>query len=126
MNTQTKIKISWTKYAEVTLLITFLSIFRLQISTSIQSLYVLQVIRQWLNHITIQNANFAHHLCKFIPAHCPFERNIKIFTYNLHIPPLCKLNPLYEELMSLRFRALSYLADECGEDITQYCTLSNR
>jgi hypothetical protein len=38
-----------------------------------------------------------------------------------HIPPLCKLNPLYEEVVSLRFRALCYLADECGEDVTPYC-----
>ncbi|MDY7024694.1 MAG: Mo-dependent nitrogenase C-terminal domain-containing protein, partial [Cyanobacteriota bacterium] len=38
----------------------------------------------------------------------------------IHIPPLCKLNPVYDELISLRFRALCYLADECGEDITPY------
>lgn len=37
-----------------------------------------------------------------------------------HIPPLCKLNPLYNEVMALRFRALSYLSDTCGEDITPY------
>jgi hypothetical protein len=33
---------------------------------------------------------------------------------------LCKLNPLYEQLVGLRFRALSYLADDCGEDVSQY------
>ncbi|WP_333281761.1 MULTISPECIES: Mo-dependent nitrogenase C-terminal domain-containing protein [unclassified Microcoleus] len=38
-----------------------------------------------------------------------------------HIPPMCKLNPLYEELVGLRFRSLSFLADVCGEDVTPYC-----
>jgi hypothetical protein len=38
-----------------------------------------------------------------------------------HIPPLCKLNPLYQELVSLRFRALCYLADDCGQDVRAYC-----
>ncbi|MGK7890123.1 MAG: Mo-dependent nitrogenase C-terminal domain-containing protein, partial [Leptolyngbyaceae cyanobacterium] len=37
-----------------------------------------------------------------------------------HIPPLCKLNPVYDELVALRFRALCYLADTCGEDIQAY------
>lgn len=37
-----------------------------------------------------------------------------------YIPPLCKLNPLYDELVELRFKALCYLADECGEDISAY------
>ncbi|MFY8175362.1 Mo-dependent nitrogenase C-terminal domain-containing protein, partial [Planktothrix agardhii] len=27
----------------------------------------------------------------------------------------------YEELVYLRFQALCYLADECGEDISAYC-----
>lgn len=37
------------------------------------------------------------------------------------IPPLCKLNPLYEEVIALRFRAQCYLADNCGEDVSLYC-----
>jgi hypothetical protein len=61
-------------------------------------------------------------LCKLIPAQCPFERDVKFFGHTLfHIPPLCKLNPLYEEVVALRFRGLCYLADECGEDVTPYC-----
>ena len=39
----------------------------------------------------------------------------------MQIPPLCKLNPVYEEVVYLRFRALCYLADCCGEDIQRYC-----
>ncbi|NJN23641.1 MAG: nitrogenase, partial [Acaryochloridaceae cyanobacterium RL_2_7] len=38
----------------------------------------------------------------------------------VHIPPMCKINPLYEQLVGLRFRSLSFLADECQEDISAY------
>ncbi|MGL4376842.1 MAG: Mo-dependent nitrogenase C-terminal domain-containing protein, partial [Microcoleaceae cyanobacterium] len=37
-----------------------------------------------------------------------------------YIPPLCKFNPFYEEFVTLRFRALCYLADDCGEDISEF------
>lgn len=83
---------------------------------------LLQPVRQWLDSIEIHNAKLAHSLCKLIPAQCPFERDITLFGRKLfHIPPMCKLNPLYEEVVTLRFKALCYLADECGEDITAYC-----
>jgi hypothetical protein len=39
----------------------------------------------------------------------------------LYIPPLCKLNPFYDQFVGLRFRAMCYLADVCGEDISCYC-----
>jgi len=79
-------------------------------------------LRQWLDSREIHNAKLAHFLCNFIPAQCPFERNITLFGRKLfHIPPMCKLNPLYYEVVNLRFRALCYLADECGEDVTAYC-----
>lgn len=82
----------------------------------------LQPLRQWLDKVEVHNPQLAHRLCKMIPAQCPFERDVKLFGRTLfHIPPMCKLNPLYEEVVGLRFRALCYLADECGEDITAYC-----
>ncbi len=66
------------------------------------------------------NTRIAHLTCKLIPPSCPFERDVRFFGYVLfHIPPLCKFNPLYEELIDLRFRALSYLA-EVNEDISAY------
>lgn len=83
---------------------------------------LLQSVRQWLDAIEVHNPKLARLLCKFIPAQCPFERDIKFFCHTVfHIPPLCKLNPLYEQVVSLRFKCLSYLADECGEDVTLYC-----
>ena len=79
-------------------------------------------LRKWLDGIQVKDSLLAHRLCKFIPAQCPFARDVKLFGKTLfHIPPMCKLNPLYEELVGLRFRALCYLADECGEDVGQYC-----
>lgn len=82
----------------------------------------LRPLRTWLDNIQVSDRQLAHRLCKLIPAQCPFERDVKLFGKTLfHIPPLCKLNPLYEELVGLRFRAMCYLADTCGEDISQYC-----
>lgn len=83
---------------------------------------VLQPVRDWLDKMDVKDPRIAHFLCKLIPSQCPFERDINLFGRTIaHIPPLCKLNPLYEQLVSLRFRALSYLADDCGEDISSYC-----
>jgi hypothetical protein len=83
---------------------------------------LLRPARQWLDQVEVKNPELAHRLCQLIPAQCPFERDVKVFGRTLfHIPPMCKLNPLYEEVVALRFRALCYLADECGEDISAYC-----
>ncbi|MEC4986376.1 MAG: Mo-dependent nitrogenase C-terminal domain-containing protein [Oscillatoria sp. PMC 1068.18] len=87
-----------------------------------QSFDWLNPLRQWLNEVKIENQAIAHLLCRMIPVQCPFERDIYLFGKKIaQIPPLCKLNPLYEEIVGLRFRALCYLADECGEDIGCYC-----
>jgi len=79
-------------------------------------------LRQWLDGIEIRNSTMAHRICKSIPSQCPFERELKIWGRTIaKIPPMCKLNPLYNELITLRFRAICYLADTCGEDISVYC-----
>ena len=83
---------------------------------------IFQALRQRLDRVQVSNPKLAHRLCQLIPAQCPFERDITVFGRKLfHIPPMCKLNPLYEEVVALRFRALCFLADECGEDVTAYC-----
>ncbi|MCC5623889.1 Mo-dependent nitrogenase C-terminal domain-containing protein [Nostoc sp. CHAB 5715] len=95
-----------------------------QLNPSISKPYwdILQPLRQRLENIQVRDRQLAHRLCKVIPSQCPFERDVKLFGKTLfHIPPMCKLNPLYEEVVGLRFRALCYLADECGEDVSQYC-----
>jgi hypothetical protein len=83
---------------------------------------VFRPIRQWLDQIEVKDAAIAHRLCRFIPSQCPFERDVNLFGRTLfHIPPLCKFNPVYDEVVALRFRAICYLADVCGEDVTPYC-----
>jgi Mo-dependent nitrogenase C-terminus len=73
---------------------------------------LLYPVRQWLEASEIRNSKIAYLLCQLIPAQCPFERDIVVFGHKrIHIPPMCKLNPLYEELVGLRFKALCYLAD---------------
>jgi len=82
---------------------------------------VLHPVKDWLEGMDIKDPRLAKFVCKVIPPQCPFERDINLFGRTVaHIPPLCKLNPLYEQFTMLRFRSLSYLADECGEDVTKY------
>jgi len=83
---------------------------------------LLKPLRNWIDKMEIKTAKKAHRICKLIPAQCPFARKIQIFGRTLiTIPPLCKINPVYDELMMLRFRAISYLAEEWGEDVSKYC-----
>jgi tellurite resistance protein len=82
---------------------------------------VLHPVKDWLDEMEIKDPRLARFMCKVIPAQCPFERDINLFGRTIaHIPPLCKLNPLYEQFVGLRFRSLSYLADDCKEDISEY------
>ncbi|WP_228058817.1 Mo-dependent nitrogenase C-terminal domain-containing protein [Nostoc sp. LEGE 06077] len=83
---------------------------------------LLNQLRNQLDILEIRDYKLARLLCKIIPSHCPFERTVSILGRIIfRIPPLCKLNPLYEQIVSLRFKCLVYLADECGEDVTKYC-----
>jgi tellurite resistance protein len=86
------------------------------------NLDILNPVRHWLDDLEMHDPRIARFLCRLIPPQCPFERDVKLFGRKVvHIPPLCKLNPLYEQLVGLRFRALSYLADDCKEDVSPYC-----
>jgi Mo-dependent nitrogenase C-terminus len=85
--------------------------------------YLLKLLKQWLDQLEIHDRRIAQRIVKSIPAQCPFEHNITCFGRSIvHIPPLCKLNPIYEQLAGLRFRALCCLAEEWGEDISAYQT----
>lgn len=78
---------------------------------------ILEPIKRRIESISVENPGRAHRIVSLIPADCPFERDLKLFGRVVaHIPPMCKLNPLYEELVMLRFKAMCYLVDECGED----------
>ena len=90
--------------------------------SQIKKIDLLLPLRNWLNTLEISDRLLAQKLCELIPTQCPFARTVKLFNHELFtIPPLCKLNPLYDEVVALRFRAICYLADECGEDVSSYC-----
>ncbi|MEM8611847.1 MAG: Mo-dependent nitrogenase C-terminal domain-containing protein [Cyanobacteria bacterium P01_H01_bin.105] len=81
----------------------------------------LKPMREWLDQLDVQDPRLARFVCKMIPSQCPFERDVTLFGKKVvHIPPMCKINPLYEQMVGLRFRALSHLADDLGEDVTPY------
>jgi hypothetical protein len=89
---------------------------RLECPQSIKRL--MQPIQLWLDGVEITDAAAARLLYKIIPGQCPFERDLALFGQTLlHIPPLCKLNPFYDQLVAVRFRAMCYLVDECGESL---------
>ncbi|WP_255090591.1 Mo-dependent nitrogenase C-terminal domain-containing protein [Vulcanococcus limneticus] len=77
--------------------------------------HLLDPLRHWLDAIHPHDPAVAELLVKLIPAQCPFERDVVILGRKVgHIPPMCKVNPLYDELMGLRFRCLCFLE---GEDV---------
>ncbi|BAZ48833.1 Mo-dependent nitrogenase family protein [Nostoc sp. NIES-4103] len=83
---------------------------------------ILNQLRYQLEILEIHDYKLAKLLCKIIPSNCPFAKPVTINGHTLfQIPPLCKLNPLYEQLMTLRYKCLLYLVDQCGEDATKYC-----
>lgn len=82
---------------------------------------LLKYVRHQIESINIHDPEMAKLVCQLIPPSCPFAKNVTVFGRTIfEIPPLCKLNPVYEQLMNLRFKALSYLIDEWGEDATAY------
>ncbi|MCJ2543086.1 TerB family tellurite resistance protein [Synechococcus bigranulatus str. 'Rupite'] len=81
---------------------------------------LLDPLRHWMDGIQVRDPRVARFLCRMIPSQCPFEQDVVVFGHKvMHIPPMCKLNPLYDQVVGLRFRALSLLAEK-GEDTTQY------
>ncbi|CAN5304984.1 hypothetical protein BH10CYA1_BH10CYA1_53690 [soil metagenome] len=73
---------------------------------------LLNVLRNAIDHIDVHTMRTARLIVRLIPGQCPFERDIVIMHHKIaHIPPMCKINPVYDQLAYLRFRALSFLAD---------------
>ena len=62
---------------------------------------LLQPGRNFINGIDINNPKFAQKLCQLIPAQCLNARDIKFLGRTvLQIPPMCKLNHFYYEIIS--------------------------
>ena len=70
-------------------------------------------LKHWLDELDPSDPRIAAFIVSLIPAQCPFERDIVLFGHKLvQIPPMCKLNPLYDQLVGLRFRCLGHLPEE--------------
>ncbi|OUX73790.1 MAG: Mo-dependent nitrogenase [Synechococcus sp. TMED90] len=81
--------------------------------TSARSIHPLEPLKQWLDALDPSDPAVAGFIVSLIPAQCPFERDIVLFGHKLvHIPPMCKLNPLYDQLVGLRFRCLGRLPED--------------
>ena len=73
-------------------------------------------LKAWLDGLDPADPAVARFLVRLIPAQCPFETDLVLFGHKLvHIPPMCKINPLYEQLVALRFRCLTFLAELEGQ-----------
>jgi hypothetical protein len=73
----------------------------------------LDQLRAWLDGLDPAEPAVARFLVRLIPDQCPFERDVRLFGHKLvHIPPMCKINPLYDQLVALRLRCLTALADQ--------------
>lgn len=84
--------------------------------------FPLRSVRQCLERLHVDNVRHAHLICRLIPAQCPFARTIRILGRPVvHIPPLCKLNPFYEQLVALRFQSLCFLAEQDQDNVSLYC-----
>ena len=74
---------------------------------------MITTLKQHLDNLTIHRRLTAQLIVVLIPASCPFARTIRLGRWTIaEIPPLCKLNPFYEELVMLWFRALCFLETE--------------
>lgn len=73
---------------------------------------LLDGVRRWMDGIEPSDPAVARFLVRLIPAQCPFERDVTLFGWKVvHIPPMCKINPLYDQLVGLRFRCLCRLEE---------------
>lgn len=68
---------------------------------------LISAFKEALNNFEFTNKDRAERFVKLIPNSCPFAREVKAFGKTIvNIPPLCKINPLYEEIMMLKFRTI--------------------
>ena len=56
------------------------------------------------------NKQLAQLIVNLIPATCPFNKSFKFAGFSVTIPSLCKLNPFYDQLINLRYVALTELS----------------
>jgi tellurite resistance protein len=80
----------------------------------------LDSLKAWLDGLDPADPAVARFLTRLIPARCPFEREIKLFGHKIvHIPPMCTINPLYDQLVALRLRCLTSLEERDTRELPE-------
>ena len=70
----------------------------------------LDPLKHWLNGLDLGDERISSFIAHLIPFPYPFGRNINLFARKLvQIPPMSKINALFDQLVSLRFRCLGHL-----------------
>jgi len=87
--------------------------------------HVLPPLKPWLDQWDPVDPHVAALIVSLIPAQCPFEQDIVVLGRKLlHIPPMGKINPLYDQLVGLRFRRIGHLPEDqqrliCHQETSQ-------
>lgn len=69
-----------------------------------------KLVRVSINSASAFSEADALFIVGFIPSTCPFERDVYLYKLKLfHIPPICKINPYYKEIVNLKLRAIDSL-----------------
>ena len=88
--------------------------------STLHKVTIMKYLHSFIANLSIKDCNCARRICSLIPPSCPIERDISFLGHFLfHVPAMCKLNPFYDDLVTLRFRALSFLAEH-HEDTSQF------
>ncbi|MBE9059816.1 Mo-dependent nitrogenase C-terminal domain-containing protein [cf. Phormidesmis sp. LEGE 11477] len=69
-------------------------------------------VRTWLNALEVHNVRLAQWVCRLVPNTCSSGHDLILLGHCLHVPSLCEVNPLADELVDLRFRAADFLYEQ--------------
>jgi Mo-dependent nitrogenase C-terminus len=88
----------------------------------INQLVSIQFAYRRRNLTLYQELKLATLICRLIPATCPFARDVSFFMFHFTIPPLCKLNPLYDSFSMIRWECEMILSKyrELGYNFKTY------
>ena len=73
----------------------------------------LDPLKHWLNGLDPGDERISSFIAHLIPFLDPFGCDIDLFAHKLvQIPVMCKINPLFEQFLAVRFRCLGHLSVE--------------
>lgn len=61
-----------------------------------------------MNDSKIMKQRFIEFLATILPDFCPFSRTFDFKLFKITIPPLCTLNPFYQDIMKVKLKRLGY------------------